>query len=174
MKKGNIAIIILVLILIFLPIVYFIGSAKKPKTENEVLLNQTQSSTVTESTTSSSTGSIVPPPTGEDIIRTFISLINEKRIPEAVSMMDGTMAPDDQTKQAWGVSFNSFSSASVISIAESNKEEWTDNKQIYKVVINLAIKPGSNVIWEQGENYRWIVLQKQAGVWKIHEIATGP
>lgn len=174
MKKGNIAIIIVVLILVSLPVIYFVGSSKKPKSENEALLNQTQSSTVTESTTSSSTDSTVPLPTGEDIIRTFINLINEKKIPDAIAMMDETMAPDDQTKQAWGVSFNSFSSISVVSIAEYSKEEWTADQQIYKVVINIAIKPGSNVIWEQGENIRWIVLQKQAGIWKIHEIATGP
>lgn len=178
MKKGNVAIIIVILILVSLPVIYFAGLSKKPKSENKTLLNQTRSSTEAESTTSSSasssTGSTVPLPTGEDIIRTFINLINEKRIPDAIAMMDETMVPNDQTKQAWEVSFNSFSSISVVNIAEYGKEEWSADRQIYKVVINITIKPGSNVIWEQGENIRWIVLQKQTGLWKIHEIATGP
>lgn len=174
MRKGNIAIIIAVLVLVTLPVVYFFQSAKKPKTETTISQNDIESSTEAESTTSSSTGSSVPLPTGEDIIRTFINLINEKRIPDAIAMMDETMVPDDQTKQAWGVSFNSFSSAGVVSITEYSKEEWTVDRQRYKAVINISIKPGSNVIWEQGENTRWITLQKQADLWKIHEIATGP
>ena len=170
MKKGNIAIIIAVLILVSLPVIYFSKSSKKPNSETITSQVQNQLST----STSSSTGSTVPLPTGEDIIRTFINLINEKKIPDAIAIMDETMVPNDQTKQAWGVSFNSFSSINVVSIAEYSKEEWMADQQIYKVVINIAIKPGSNVIWEQGENIRWIVLQKQAGIWKIHEIATGP
>lgn len=44
------------------------------------------------------TNNIVPLPTEEDIIKNFFQLINEKKIPEAISMMSKEIANDDSTK----------------------------------------------------------------------------
>jgi len=123
----------------------------------------------------------VPLPTGEDVVRIFFNLINEKRIPEAIGMMDNSMAPDDTSKQQWGVHFNSLASVSVTKIEPFHKKEWTRTKNVYKVVLKVKVKPEAanapipNYGWENGENVRWIHIQKdKKGLWKIAGIATGP
>lgn len=115
----------------------------------------------------------VSPPTGEDIVRTFFNLINEQRTPDAVNMLDVSAASDDSVKQQWVVNFNSISSISVKSIEQSNKEEWTDSKQIYKVNLNVQAK-SEQYGWFDGEDTRWVSITKSGAVWKIKSIATGP
>jgi len=100
----------------------------------------------------------VPLPTEKDVIRTFFSLINEKRIPEAIGMMDKSVVFDDSAKQAYGVQFNNFGTVTIKSIdqtSESNK---------YKVVFDT----------DSGEDTRWITVVKIDNLWKISDIATGP
>ncbi|MCX6256206.1 MAG: hypothetical protein NTV31_17290 [Bacteroidia bacterium] len=123
----------------------------------------------------------VPLPTGEDVVRLYFNLINEKRIPEAIGMMHSSMVPDDTSKQQWGVQFNSLASVSVIKIEPFHKKEWTRAKNVYKVVLKVKVKPEAanapipNYGWENGENVRWIHIQKdKKGLWKISQIATGP
>lgn len=123
----------------------------------------------------------VPSPSGEDIIRTFFNLIGEKRIPEAISMMDKSIVKDDSTKQSWGVNLNSLDSVTVKSITKTSEEEWTATRQIYKIVLNLKVNPsGANAPipyygWSNGDNTRWVIIQKDSSnLWKIVEIATGP
>ncbi|MDH5202745.1 MAG: hypothetical protein OEW69_05755 [Nitrospirota bacterium] len=115
------------------------------------------------------------------MVRIFFNLINEKRIPEAIGMMDSSMVPDDTTKQQWGIQFNSLSSVSVTKIEPFHKKEWTHTKKVYKVVLKVKVKPEAaqapipNYGWENGENIRWIHIQKnKKGLWKISQIATGP
>ena len=115
----------------------------------------------------------VPLPTGEDIIRTFFNLINEQRIPDAVNMLDVSAAPDDSVKQQWAVNFNSISSIAVKSVEESNKEEWTDSEQIYKVTLDVKAK-SEQYGWFDGEDTRWVSITKSGAAWKIKGIATGP
>lgn len=114
-------------------------------------------------------------PTGEDIVRTFFTLINEKRIPEAVAMLSQEAAPDETTKQTWGVNFNSLESITVKSINEWQKEGWTEKEMTYKVVMVAKVKPESSFrAWDDGENTKWINLKKEADLWKIFQIASGP
>jgi hypothetical protein len=123
----------------------------------------------------------VPLPTEEDIIRVFFNLINEHRIPEAISMMSEKMVPDDSTKQAWGVQFNSLKNIVVKKVEPSMKEEWTAQKETFKVNVNLEVsKEAANAPipyygWENGDNIRWVSLEKdQNNLWKVAGIATGP
>ncbi len=116
----------------------------------------------------------VPLPTGIDIIRVFIALINEKHTPEAVSMLSPTAAPDETSKQAWGVTFNAFSSLSLTTIDAYDQSSWTDMKEIYKVVLHASLKPTANILWDEGENTRWITVEKINDVWKVSGVATGP
>jgi len=114
-------------------------------------------------------------PSGEDIVRAFFALINEKRIPEAVSMLSSIAAPNDSTKQTWGVNFNTLDSISIKSIEEWQKSDWTENKKTYKVIVVAQVKPNPQFYaWEDGENTKWINLIKENNLWKISEIATGP
>lgn len=123
----------------------------------------------------------VPLPQQEDIIRAFFGLINEKRIPEAIAMMDKVMVDDDSSKQAWGVQFNSLSEIKIENIEPSIKEEWTDTTQTYRVNLTLKVDPGAASApipyygWENGKNIRWVGLNKNAGnLWRIAFIGTGP
>lgn len=98
----------------------------------------------------------VPLPTGEDVVRIFFNLINEKRIPEAIGMMHSSMVPDDTSKQQWGVQFNSLASVSVKKIEPFHKKRWTLTKEVYKVVLKVKVKPEAarapipNYGWENG------------------------
>jgi len=123
---------------------------------------------------------VVPLPTEEDIIRTFFNLINDKRIPEAISMMAPSAVGDESSKQAWGVQFNAFESISVTSISPSMKEEWTGDNHSYKVELTVTMKPEAakavipNYGYDNGMNIRCISISKISSIWKIAGIATGP
>ncbi len=177
MKKYSIAISIVFAVFLLS------GCGKKPVATEKVLEpivreeanpNAQQVQEVAETTE-------VPLPQGEDIVRLFFSLINEKKIPEAVSMLDDSAVPDDSAKQAWGVQFNIFDSISIKSIDPSNIGEKTEGQETYKVILDAKIKPGSekaaipNFGWEDGGNIRWVSLKKNPdGMWKILGIGTGP
>jgi len=137
-----------------------------PKTKTPI--TNTQNPTPTTPTT-------VPLPTGEDIIRTFFALINEKKIPEAVEMLSSTAAPDESTKQTWGVNFNTLDSIILKSIEEWQKSDWTENEMTYKVILVAQVKPNPQFwAWDNGENTKWISLVKEDNLWKISQIASGP
>jgi len=174
--------ILFVVAIIVLPFL-FSGCGKKPATMEKVPEQTAQEETnanVAQNQEVSET-SEVPLPQEEDIARLFFSLINEKRIPEAVAMLDVSAVPNDSAKQAWGVQFNIFNSVTVKSIAPSNVGDETESQKTYKVVLEANIKPGSekavipNYGWENGENIRWVSLKKKSeGMWKILGIGTGP
>jgi hypothetical protein len=123
---------------------------------------------------------VVPLPTEEDIIRAFFNLINEKRIPEAISMMAPSAIGNESGKQAWGVQFNAFESVLVDKVSSSMKEEWTGDNHSYKVELTVSMKPeaAKAVIpdygYDNGKNIRWISIVRVANLWKIQGIATGP
>jgi hypothetical protein len=117
-------------------------------------------------------------PSQEDIIRTFFSLINEKRIPEAVGMLSPTVVPDDTVKQAWGVQFNNLKQVEVMDIKK--QADLEGEGEIYRV--NLQVEVASETAsapipyygWSNGQNVRWISVVKENDLWKIMGIATGP
>jgi len=123
----------------------------------------------------------VPLPSGEDIVKTFFELINEKKIPEAVSMMSKIAIGDDAQKQAWGVQFNAFTSLKTKSIETYDKSSWTEDQQEYKVNLSVQMKPeaadeqipyyGYNI---GDNNIRWVILVKENNLWKVQGIGTGP
>jgi len=112
--------------------------------------------------------------TGEDSIRMFIQNINEKKIPEAIAMMDTTLVASDSDREQYGVVFNSFSAITILTIEPSGKEEWKEGLERYRVRLQISMKKGQQTLWDEGENTRWITVVKQQDAFKIHEIATGP
>jgi hypothetical protein len=123
----------------------------------------------------------VPLPTGEDIIRAFFNLINEKRTPEAIKMMHPLMVPNQTTQKAWEDNFNSLEAVSVKEIKPHLQNSWTDNQQSYQVSLTIQVSDSAANApipfygWNNGTNIRWLTLQKDASnLWKIAEIATGP
>lgn len=136
--------------------------------------------TPAESSPTAKNTAIVPLPTGEDIVRTFFELINEKRIPEAVNMMSKMATGDESQKQAWGVQFNAFTSIKAKSIEAFSKETWTDKEQEYKVNLTVQMKTEAanavmpNYGFDNGDNIRWVILVKEDNLWKVQGIGTGP
>lgn len=120
---------------------------------------------------------VIPLPQETDIIHTFFNLIEEKRPSDAVGMMN---VSDDSQKQAWAVQFNAISSMKVLNIEPSTQEEWTDAKHTYKVTMDVKMNPNSAnqpisyYGWENGNNTKWITIEKIGNIWKINGIATGP
>jgi hypothetical protein len=123
----------------------------------------------------------VPLISEEDIIRLFFELINEKRVPEAIAMMSPAIAPDDSTRQAWGVQFNDISSVRVQSIEPFWQDQWAENRHTYKVMLEVYVSPEAAKAaipyygWGDNPNVRWITIEKsQDKEWQIAAIATGP
>jgi len=112
---------------------------------------------------------VVPPPSQEDLARNFFNLIGEGKVQDALGMMDA----NDQTKQMWGVNFNSVESLKIKSIAPAFQEEWTAERVTYKVMLEVKAKAGQNV-WSNGVNARWITLTKATTGWVVHELANNP
>lgn len=174
--------IILAVAVIALPFL-FSGCGKKQAATEKVpeQMAQQESSVNTAQNQEVSQPAEVLLPQEEDIVRLFFNLINEKRIPEAVAMLDSSAVPNDSAKQAWGVQFNIFNSISVKSVEPSNVGDEIEGQKTYKVVLEVSVKPGSekavipNYGWENGENIRWVSLKKNSeGIWKILGIGTGP
>lgn len=139
----------------------------------EILPNTNITTTISQAT--------VPLPTGEDIIRLFINLINEKKIPQAIAILDESIIPNEETKQLWGVNFNSLVSLTLKNIEPHSRAAWAEDTETYKVTLEVKVKPEAssapipNYGWNDGENTRWITLVKDdSGLWKISAIATGP
>lgn len=114
--------------------------------------------------------STVPLPQQEDIVRTFFNLISEKRIPEAIAMME----VPEESKQAWGVQLDSFESLSLKKIEKNGQDA-------FMVVLTVKMKaisangPIPYYGYEEGDNVRWIGLRKGSdNLWKITGFATSP
>jgi len=122
----------------------------------------------------------VPLPQEEDIVRNFFVLIDEKKIPEAISMMSDEMVGNDSMKQAWGIQFNDIKSINVLKIEPSMKEEWSASKHSYKVTLEAYVSsdaanaPIPYYGWEDNPNIRWVEIIKVGNFWKINSLATGP
>jgi len=124
---------------------------------------------------------IVPLPQETDIARSFFNLINEHKPSDAVMMMTPINTKDDATKQAWAVQFNAFAKMEVKNIEPAMQSDWTEGKHEYQVSLNVEMKPeAANVVpmpnygWDNGENTRFIILEKINGKWMVSGIGTGP
>ncbi len=165
MKKGIAPIILLLVIFVVGGVSLLTIKSFSPKEKNQPTVKPTLA---------------VPLPSEKSIITTFFNLIDEKRVDAAVSMMTNSILKDDSQKQAWGVQFNAFNSVKVLKIESSMPEEWSGNEHSYRVTLEVKMDPGSANApipyygWENGQNIRWITLEKSVSLWKIKGIATGP
>jgi hypothetical protein len=106
------------------------------------------------------------------VANNFLDNLANLKIQDALAMMD----TNDNTKQMWGVNFNTIESLKVNKIEEAFKEEWTATHQSFKVELDVKVKPaGEQLGWQNGKNFRWITLEKNtSGTWMIHELANNP
>ncbi len=105
------------------------------------------------------------------VVEKFLATLSKKDIQGAIKMLDA----NDNTKQGWGVNFNTIKSLEVKSIEPVFQEEWTNERQVYVVKLNVSVtSEGEGYGWAQGANTRWISVQKSGDDWLIHEIANNP
>lgn len=117
----------------------------------------------------------VPLPTSADAVHLFFDLINEKRVRDAVHMMDEKMVPNEQVAQAWVDTFSILSEVRVKRILQWDTAGWSSSCHRFKVTLQVTRTKGSPFRgWENGINTRWLTMQRFGHLWKIHEIATGP
>lgn len=123
----------------------------------------------------------VPLPSEEDIISLFFSLINERRIDEAIGMMSPEAVPDEASQQAWKAQFEAIQSINPQAIQAYNREQWTEKEHLYQVTLAVSVSseaakaPIPYYGWGDNPDTRWIVLEKnQEGQWQIASLATGP
>jgi hypothetical protein len=134
----------------------------------------------TVNTGNQSSGDTVPLPELDDSVRNFFVHIDEKSPSEAVSMLSSTITSDESVKQAWAVQFNAINHMKVINIEPANTQDWSTDRQMYKLTLDVEMNPDSKNApipyygWDNGTNIRWVTLVKEAGLWRIQNIATGP
>jgi len=106
------------------------------------------------------------------VVSSFLDNLANLKIQDALAMMDA----NDNTKQSWGVNFNTIKSLKVNRVEEAFKEEWTSTRQNFKVELEVKVNSeGEQMGWENGKNFRWVTLEKNSiGIWLIHELANNP
>ncbi len=116
-----------------------------------------------------------PIPTTEDTIKNLTNLINNGKVDEAVNLLGPDLNPDSNSKQAWTDNFSNIKSINLKTIEPWEKNSWTKDKEVYKTVLEVQLKVGSAAYgWANGDNTKWIEIDKASQPWKIDNIATGP
>ena len=112
---------------------------------------------------------------GESAIREFLGFIDSGESESAISMMTDYIIPDSPSRNAWHDNLNSIESMAVVSIEPDNEGGWTEEKENYKVVLDVKTKTGEIVYgWMPGGNTRLIEVVKdsQTGDWMINFITS--
>lgn len=107
----------------------------------------------------------------EEVIKNFLTYIDEHKSPEAVSMMSSQIINSSDSK-TWEHQFNAFNKLKLLSIEKLSND-------LFKIVIDVDMKlelsssPIPNFGYNQGQNTRWVKLVDEDG-WKVSNISTGP
>ena len=135
----------------------------------------------TSSETPNSSDREVPLPSAHDIVTLFFELINEHKISEAINLMTPEMIGNDSTKQTVLLNFNAIKSINIQEIEPYDKENWTNNKKVFKVTLEAYVTSSAENApipyygWHDNPNIRWVTVEKNsAGFWKVASLATGP
>jgi len=101
----------------------------------------------------------------------FFQFLADKKIDEALAMMDA----NESTKKMWKTNFDTIKSLSVKKVEPVFLEEWTSTRQVFRFDLLASVtSEGEGYGWNQGQNARWLSLQKNNEVWQVHEIASNP
>lgn len=106
------------------------------------------------------------------LIDDFFDDLSKQDIQNALAKMDA----DIDTKQAWGVNFNTIASLKKVKMEAVYQNEWSETRQIYKAQLEVELKPNSQDFgWQNGVNNRWVAVERNSsGQWMIHELANNP
>jgi hypothetical protein len=105
------------------------------------------------------------------VVQSFFDALGSRNIDGALGMMDANA----DTKQGWGVNFASIDSLSVTSMSPMYPEDWTADREIYQVELDVKLKPNvQSWGWENGANTRWVSMKRVGENWVVHELANNP
>jgi hypothetical protein len=78
--------------------------------------------------------------------------------------------------QQWLANFQSLKSLTVVSVEQVNLEQWTEERESYKVILDVTTSESLEKYgWENGRNIRWVTLIPQGGgPWKVSLLAQSP
>jgi len=109
-------------------------------------------------------------------VQTFFNLIDKKDYDFALFQLSYNLCPNDASRNMWSENLKSIKSIKVKSIEPHRLPEWTDEREYYKVILEIQTdEPPDKYGWESGVNTRWITIIPQgAGAWKIEELSTSP
>jgi hypothetical protein len=109
-------------------------------------------------------------------LRKFFAYMPGENTIWAVRQLSYSLSPNEASAQMWLTNFQSLKSLEIVSVEQTNLEQWTDSRESYKVVLNITTDaPVEQYGWENGENTCWITLIPQgAGDWKIEAFGTSP
>jgi len=109
-------------------------------------------------------------------VQTFFNLIDKKDYDFALFQLSYNLCPNDASRNMWLENLKSIKSIKVKSIEPHRLPEWTDEREYYKVILEIQTdEPPDTYGWENGVNTRWITIIPQgAGAWKIEELSTSP
>jgi len=110
----------------------------------------------------------VIPTSKEEFITTFCDLVDQGKIPEAIAMID---LKDDNQREAWKVTLDSFSSFKLKNIKSLNSEP---SQNSFEADIDIILKENQNPTgWVNGINKKRINLtETEPQIFKIKEIIT--
>lgn len=101
----------------------------------------------------------------------FLNELAGGKIDDALAMMDANQA----TKEMWKTTFNTIQSLKIKSVEPAFQDEWTATRQVFRAVLDAKVtSEGVSYGWNQGENNRWITLEKNGDTWQVHELANNP
>jgi len=107
----------------------------------------------------------------KQVAENFINLLRDKKFDEAINMMDANA----ETKAGWKTNFAAIKSLEVKKLEPVYPEEWTAEHQAFKADLEVSVTAeGEHYGWNNGQNTRWISLQRNNGIWQIHELANNP
>lgn len=108
----------------------------------------------------------------EETIRSFFNYLNNDEYEEAISLFSSRLS--DEESDAYLESFKSWDSVRIVNL---NKAAPLDemNEPTYIVDFELQLKADSeNLIWQNGEQTRFITLSLENEKYLIIQIATSP
>lgn len=101
----------------------------------------------------------------------FIQNIADKKFDKALAMMDA----NESTKQGWRENFNQIKSLQIKFVEPYLREEWSAAREMYKFTLEASVTAkGEQWGWNNGENFRWVVVEKNGDNWQVHELANNP
>ena len=112
----------------------------------------------------------------EKDLRQFFDFISTGQPEWAVRQLAYAASPNEATAQMWLANFQSLSALTVVSVEQASLEQWTAEREFYKVTVNVRTAESPEKYgWDDGLNARWVELVPQGGgAWKVVALATNP